>query len=354
MRYLIFVAFFAVSVLTPSRAEACGWSYESYHEEAVALPCVYAVLLGSFPQHTNEYFEAQIKAADAALLLSPYWLEGLQLKGLALMKLSKLKEAEEVFLQHLKIDPDGYASHANLGTLYTFTGDYEKALSHIDKAMEIEPNAHFGREKYHRMLVVYLKDIKDPAAHTKNFLGFSITEKQRLSGSSSALASVYKDNNIGDDAFDALSSMITVYGAKDMAELYLAFGDLLALSGKRRFAWTAYKRAEELKHPRTKELKKWQMQILLKMEAEYKPSEEGPRGGGYVNIANTYAKEAFQAKASVEKYKTWEQKSLSEGLSVWSDEGFTALYKEQLKRFKKCKTPGLLLDAQATNPTEAK
>jgi tetratricopeptide (TPR) repeat protein len=314
--------------LAPTEASACGWSYESYHEESVALPCVFAVLIGDFPQHTIEYYETQIQAANAALSWSPHWLEGLQLKGLALMKLTRYQEAEEVFLRHLKIDPDGYASHANLGTLYTFTGDYARSLEHIDRALQIEPKAHFGREKYHRRLVVYLKEVTDPATHTKNFLGFEITNKQRNKGDKEALLKIYQDHNIGDDAFDALSSMISVYGAKNLAELYLAFADLLALSGKPKLAWTAYKKAIELKHPRSKEIQQWNTLLLGNTNTSLEKSDTKEVGkGGHHNIATTYVMESQNATARVGKYQAWERKSLKGGLEVWSDAGF-----------KKCKT----------------
>ena len=42
------------------------------------------------------------------------------------------------------------------------------ALVHIDRAMQIEPAAHFGREGYHRRLVVYLKAVAaDPKGATE-------------------------------------------------------------------------------------------------------------------------------------------------------------------------------------------
>ena len=56
--------------------------------------------------------------------------------------------------------------------------------------------------------------------------------------------------------------------------------------------------------------------------------------------------ESQNATARVEKYQAWERKSLKGGLEVWSDAGFEVVYEEQLKRFKKCKTPGILRDEQ--------
>ena len=66
------------------------------------------------------------------------------------MKLGELEPARAVMLRRAEAEPDGYGTHANLGTLLTFTGEYAAALPHIDRAMAIEPKAHFGRERYHR------------------------------------------------------------------------------------------------------------------------------------------------------------------------------------------------------------
>lgn len=42
--------------------------------------------------------------------------------------MKRLDEAKEVFVRRAALDPDGHPTHANLGTLYTFTGDFDRAL----------------------------------------------------------------------------------------------------------------------------------------------------------------------------------------------------------------------------------
>src|SRR5262249_26082535 len=160
-----------------------------------------------------------------ALALAPGWLEALDMRAIALLKAGRLDEAEKTMRERLRLAPEAYPSHANLGTLYTFTGDYDKALEHIDRAMAKEPKAHFGREKYHRQLVVYLKEVKaDPSVRTQHsFIGPDVGD--RVSGSAERFAKA----GMEDSVFDALVAMIAVYGAKDLPDIYYAAGDALAL-----------------------------------------------------------------------------------------------------------------------------
>jgi tetratricopeptide (TPR) repeat protein len=49
-----------------------------------------------------------------------------------------------------------YGIHANLGTAYHLLGRYADAEREIARDLEIDPNAHFGLEKYHLALLQYL------------------------------------------------------------------------------------------------------------------------------------------------------------------------------------------------------
>jgi tetratricopeptide (TPR) repeat protein len=53
--------------------------------------------------------------------------------------------------------PDNYGVHANLGTAYHLLGRYAEAEKEIAKDLEINPDAHFGLEKFHLALLQYLK-----------------------------------------------------------------------------------------------------------------------------------------------------------------------------------------------------
>jgi Flp pilus assembly protein TadD len=49
--------------------------------------------------------------------------------------------------------PNDYGVRANLGTAYHLLGRYAEAEREIAKDLELNPNAHFGLEKYHLALL---------------------------------------------------------------------------------------------------------------------------------------------------------------------------------------------------------
>jgi tetratricopeptide (TPR) repeat protein len=62
--------------------------------------------------------------------------------------------------------PNDYGIHANLGTAYHLLGRYVEAEKHIARDLEINPDAHFGLEKYHLALLQYLmRDAKYQSRH---------------------------------------------------------------------------------------------------------------------------------------------------------------------------------------------
>jgi len=103
--------------------------------------------------------------------------------------------------------PNDYGIHANLGTAYHMLGRYQDAEREIARDLEINPDAHFGLEKYHLALLQYLsRDAKYQARHvyvdefTGGFLAgsgpffpkTSISE-EIVGGSSNNLAAVEAD-----------------------------------------------------------------------------------------------------------------------------------------------------------------
>ena len=76
----------------------------------------------------------------------------------ALDKTGRHAEAIETILRKEALQPGLYETYANLGTFHIHAGRWEEGLNHIRKAIEINPDAHFGREIYQQKLVEYLID----------------------------------------------------------------------------------------------------------------------------------------------------------------------------------------------------
>jgi tetratricopeptide (TPR) repeat protein len=332
----------ALALRPVEHARACGWDWETYHAEAKALPCVHDALLGYWPKHTDAYHETRIVAADYGLRWVPGWTEGLDAKGISLLHLGRFEQAEAIMRQRHAIAPDAYPSHANLGTLYTFTGKLDAALEHIDVAMAREPNAHFGREKYHRALVVFLQRIAaDPGvAQRENFLGLELSEQQRLHGSKAVFASL----GLEEQAFDALVSMLTVYGADGLAEIYLTLGELLAARGHSRLAYTAYRRARELDHVRGDELRRWVRQLDEQLESESGPHMRDGQST-YRGIGHKYKSTLAEAESFQAEWAQWEREQLAKGLAIWTQAGLDEVYARMHEKRRRCDMPRIIDDA---------
>jgi tetratricopeptide (TPR) repeat protein len=346
MRCAAIVVLLAALAAAP-RARACGWDGESYHAEAKSLPCVYNALTGIYPRHTPRYYETRVAGADAALAWAPDLAAALDDKGIALLKLGRLPEARAVMERREKLAPEAYAAHANLGTLYTFTGDWELALREIDRAMKLEPAAHFGRETYHRQLVEYLRALAADPVKTleRDFLGLALTKEQRLRGIPAQLTAA----GVKPDAFDALVSMITVYGAERVSHVHFALGDLLALRGDRRLAWTAYENARALGHPRAKELRQWMKELgdVIAAERPRSPPRAFGQPGGYQGMPRALGGAHAVAGMLTSNYEAWELGQLKRGLPVWRAEGLTVVYAKQHELRRRCESPGVIGDRPA-------
>ena len=318
------------------------------------MPCVFDALLGYWPKHTDAYHERRIEAFDLALAWMPDWTDGLDAEGISYLKLGRLPDADAVMKRRLEVAPEAYPSHANLGTLYTFTGAYDDALRHIDRAMAIEPEAHFGREKYHRALVVFLQRAKaDPEVpKTETFVGVKPTMAQRIRGS----RGLYARLGLEDDAIDALVAMLTVYGADELAEVYFALGELLAVRGHKRLAYTAYRRVKELGHPRRATAKRSMGRLHTALRAQFykgsatggfRRSSHGPREDIYKGIGKKYAHERGGAKQLQRDYARWEEAKIADGLAVWTEAGLDEIYAHMHAVRRRCKAPRVIDDPLA-------
>jgi tetratricopeptide (TPR) repeat protein len=335
-------------------AHACGWDDEVYEAEERTLPCLTRALSDTFALHTPAYYETRLRAAETALAVDPFSPWALDMAGIALLKLGRYPEAEAKMLARLQAFPDAYPSHANLGTLYTFNGEFDKGLRHIDRAMAIEPSAHFGREKYHRLLVVYLKDAQEhpQAAAQKNFLNVELGSDLGH-GSPAKFDTKMAAAGLGRDVFDALDSMITVYGAHNSPCVYAAAGDMLALFGKPLYAAIAYAMAIKKHHPHARVLAARSKTLTASMhlrgdgsDTPTDPHVTAHTPDDYLFIL-THPELNPGAEDLRAEYTSFEAKQLTSGLAVWTADGIAKLYAEQARRKGRCAVGHLVTDLEA-------
>ena len=74
---------------------------------------------------------------------------------MAYSKLGRHAEGIALLEQVLAAHPDRYETLANLGTIHMLAGDLKVGKEYVDRAIVINPDAHFGREKYQSLLAEY-------------------------------------------------------------------------------------------------------------------------------------------------------------------------------------------------------
>lgn len=155
-RLLRLVAYFATfSALLPTIASACLWDHDTLRQERSQFPAALELITGKFLRHSPEFYEWRIKDRQEKLKTDPTNLAYHDDLAVAYSKVGRTKDAIATMQAKEKLKPGLYETYSNLGTFYILAGDFEAGLPYIDKALAINPEAHFGREKYQKWLVEY-------------------------------------------------------------------------------------------------------------------------------------------------------------------------------------------------------
>lgn len=153
-------------VLIPATAVACLWDYDALLQERSRFPDVLELITGKFLRHSKEFYEWRVRDRLEKLKRDPENLAFYDDLAVAYEKLGQHQKAIDTILVKDRKHPGLYETEANLGTFYIHAGQLEKGLQHIDKAIQINPDAHFGREKYQELLVQYVLE-RHKAGRTK-------------------------------------------------------------------------------------------------------------------------------------------------------------------------------------------
>ena len=143
-------------------AHACLWDYDTLKMELSSFPTAVDLITGKFRRHSDDYYRWRIEDRTKRL---PADLTGLTVSDLPLLddiavahdKLAEHDRAIALMETSLTVDPDRYETHANLGTFHVHSGDFETGLTHLRRAIEINPDAHFGREIVQIRLIEFLQ-----------------------------------------------------------------------------------------------------------------------------------------------------------------------------------------------------
>jgi hypothetical protein len=220
----------------PLSVAACLWDRDTPADEAKGMPEVVAVLTGRFERNPPLYYELRLARVTDHLRGYPDDLAGYDDAGVACDRLGRGDEAiswmEKKRVQLEKRDaalPEAkehrYRYHANLGTFLVHhwarqganrakIDGVKAARDQIAKALEINPNAHFGREKYQLNALEWILD--PPTAEgpqfLPNLLGWDIWD----------IYSEHTEPKEADDAVRGLAGLIVLGNAWESVDIFHA------------------------------------------------------------------------------------------------------------------------------------
>jgi tetratricopeptide (TPR) repeat protein len=255
----------AVSLAAP--AVACEWDYDTLQMERQRFPGALELIVGKFLRHSDRFYEWRVKDRRAQITERKLPDEDAARVyddlAVALDKLGRHDEAIAAIRKKATLLPKvgEYETHANLGTFLVHSGRLEEGVAELKKAIEVNPDAHFGREKYQVLLVEYVIEKRggkgrvplplDPAE--RGFYGGPfvswLLEREGLAGNQDVAA---RDAEVQEATKGVLGMMR--FGDYRSPVLLEALGDLLLTHGDgerqaQRLAARAYLRAAEAVGP---------------------------------------------------------------------------------------------------------
>ncbi len=145
-----------VCLMAQVQVHACLWDTDTLSAERREMPGVLELITGKFVRHSADYYHWRIADRLEKLDASPDDLLLLDDLGVGYDKTGEHDLAIQTARRALNLDPDRYETHANLGTFLIHDRQLKQGLVHIKRAIEINPDAHFGREVIQQYLVEYV------------------------------------------------------------------------------------------------------------------------------------------------------------------------------------------------------
>lgn len=242
-----------------SAGHACLWDRDTLAEQAKNTTDAIWVITGRFERNPPLYYEMRLARIAKELEQAPANLESYDDAGVASDRLGRSDEAI-VWMQkkHAEMerqenadgDPQLLSEHryrylANIGTFHAHkwlrsgadredVTDLEQARDFIREAIRLNPDAHFGREKYQLMAIEWI--LNPPVGPSED------TVNQMLPNF------VSKNWNRGtpEEMVHGLTGLIVLGDAWGSVDVYNALAYSLRLSGKRNLSRMAGLRAREL------------------------------------------------------------------------------------------------------------
>lgn len=236
---------------------ACLWDSDTFAEEALTQKDVAEIVRGRLGRHSDYFYEQKLAYTRPVVEAGDAGMERYDDLAVAYDRLGKLDEAIAVMVAKEQRFPKQYTTLANLGTFHAHKGDYPVALELLNAAVTMNPDAHFGREKYQLKAITYAQALAKNPELSQHFdlLGVQLDDEHQLmfgdmgkrkKGEKTGLDKA----GISRDVFVALAGIIRFGSGDKNPHIWFSLGVASALDGDRHLAIRAFHRAHELGHPR--------------------------------------------------------------------------------------------------------
>jgi len=232
-------------------ALACLWDGDTLATELAGLPGLEQVVYGDFDRLPPDYYRHRLlrveqQLSDGTATPEDYDDGAVAADRLGLHQLSIAWMETKRALPNLD-DDQRYRTEANLGTFYAHrwlaeggdrrdTSDLHRAIGHLDAALELNPDAHFGREEVQRDLILWLRDLT-PTRHPGTYLERSRRDDPRMGD----------DNTDGlHDVVVGLQGLIVLGAAWESVDVFYTLAVALEGEGRNSAARLVALRAQEL------------------------------------------------------------------------------------------------------------
>lgn len=253
----------------PLTVVACLWDRDTPADEARGMPEVVAVITGRFERNPPLFYEMRLDRVAAHLQSHPEDLAAYDDAGVACDRLGRGDEAiawmDKKQVRLAMLDPERpevkehrYRYHANLGTFLIHRwvrrgadrsklDEVKAARDEIARALEINPNAHFGRETYQLRAIEWILEPPklEGSPYLPNLLGWANM--------------AYEDPpepKVADDAVRGLAGLVVLGNAWESVDVFHALGVALqhdrlgfkndTSGGRNTLAYLAWLRGREL------------------------------------------------------------------------------------------------------------
>ncbi|MFH5805880.1 hypothetical protein [Alienimonas sp. DA493] len=230
------------ALLSAPPASACLWDTDTLWQERQEWPGTLELIVGKFPRHTDAFYEYRVQDRQSKLRLHAAGEQAMTAEQRAAayddlaVALDKLGRREEALAALDRKQADvgevgAYETAANRGTILIHAGRYEEGLKEIDRALELNPDAHFGRERIQKLLVEYLLERKGDAETVP--LPLDSDGDERFDRNAAGFAVFLKERDVSlEEGRKGLEGMMR-FGDYRSPILLEALGDLLSADGYR-------------------------------------------------------------------------------------------------------------------------